>query len=250
MLKILLNLCITLNFLPASNLYERIRNKDTIIVATEGTYPPFSYRNEQGQLTGYDVEVARAVAKEMGVKIVFYEMSSNVMLKKLHSGHVDLIANQLEITSNNRYTYFDESTPYTYFHTVIVGRRDQDTIHNLDKIQGLRAAQSRIDYAGLALTHYAHIIPAENTEKALLLIRDRRADITFSTSLSASEYMSKYSGVFRILWESEDERHTGFVLNKFNDVALSCINRALENLRLEGMLRKLSLRFFGENAMH
>ncbi|BEG56329.1 Putative polar amino acid transport system substrate-binding protein YckK [Helicobacter sp. NHP21005] len=195
------------------------------------------------------MEVARAVAKEMGVKIVFYEMPSSAMLGKLRTGHVDLIANQLELANDQRHADFDESSPYTYFHTVIVGRTDENNIHNLARIQGLRAAQSPVD-ASLALAHYARIIPAKDTEEALLFVKDKRADIAFSSSLSASEYMKKYGGALRLLWESQGERHTGFVLNKFNNAALFYINHALENLRLEGTLRKLSLRFFKENATH
>ncbi|CRF45506.1 hypothetical protein HHE014_04690 [Helicobacter heilmannii] len=86
----------------------------------------------------------------MGVKIVFYEMPSSAMLGKLRTGHVDLIANQLELANDQRHADFDESSPYTYFHTVIVGRTDENNIHNLARIQGLRAAQSRVDYISLA----------------------------------------------------------------------------------------------------
>ncbi|BDQ26342.1 hypothetical protein ASB1_00180 [Helicobacter heilmannii] len=74
------------------------------------------------------MEVARAVAKEMGVKIVFYEMPSSIMLSKLRTEHVDLISNQLELSSHHRRIDFDESNPYTYFHTVIVGRTDESNI--------------------------------------------------------------------------------------------------------------------------
>ncbi|WP_158655055.1 hypothetical protein [Helicobacter heilmannii] len=50
------------------------------------------------------------------------------------------------------------------------------------------------------------------------------------------------------MWESEDEWRMGFVLSNYNNSALIYINHALENLRLEGTLKKLSLRFFDKNA--
>ena len=62
---------------PAANLQgsliERINNKGTITVGTEGTYAPFSYHDKDGKLTGYDVEVTRAVADKLGIKVEFKE---------------------------------------------------------------------------------------------------------------------------------------------------------------------------------
>ena len=46
----------------SGSLIERINNKGTITVGTEGTYAPFTYHDKNGKLTGYDVEVTRAVA--------------------------------------------------------------------------------------------------------------------------------------------------------------------------------------------
>lgn len=52
----------------SGSLIERINNKGTITVGTEGTYAPFTYHDKDGKLTGYDVEVTRAVADKLGVK--------------------------------------------------------------------------------------------------------------------------------------------------------------------------------------
>ncbi|MGP4847906.1 transporter substrate-binding domain-containing protein, partial [Marinobacter sp. 1Y8] len=56
-----------------SDLLQRINNGGTINVGTEGTYPPFTYHDESGKLTGYDVEVTRAVADKLGVDVEFKE---------------------------------------------------------------------------------------------------------------------------------------------------------------------------------
>ena len=51
----------------AESLLERIQNHGTIIVGTDGAYPPFNYHDESGKLTGYDIEVTRAIADKLGV---------------------------------------------------------------------------------------------------------------------------------------------------------------------------------------
>ena len=51
-----------------------VKSKGEIVIATEGTYKPFSFHAEgAGDLTGYDVEIARAVADKLGVKANFHE---------------------------------------------------------------------------------------------------------------------------------------------------------------------------------
>lgn len=51
------------------SLADRIANKGTIVVGTEGTYAPFTFRNDKGELTGYDVDVMNEVGKRLGVKV-------------------------------------------------------------------------------------------------------------------------------------------------------------------------------------
>lgn len=48
------------------NLYKKIQDKGEILIGTEGTYPPFTFHNKEGKLTGFDVEIAREVADRIG----------------------------------------------------------------------------------------------------------------------------------------------------------------------------------------
>ena len=82
-----------------SDLLQRINNGGTINVGTEGTYPPFTYHDESGKLTGYDVEVTRAVADKLGVDVEFKETQWDAMLAGLDSKRFDMVANQVALTT-------------------------------------------------------------------------------------------------------------------------------------------------------
>ena len=56
-----------------SNKADRLQSAGVLRVGTEGTYAPFSYHDDSGELVGYDVDVARAVADKLGVKAEFVE---------------------------------------------------------------------------------------------------------------------------------------------------------------------------------
>ena len=74
----------------SGSLIERINNKGTITVGTEGTYAPFTYHDKDGKLTGYDVEVTRAVADKLGVKVEFKETQWDSMMAGLKAGRFDV----------------------------------------------------------------------------------------------------------------------------------------------------------------
>ena len=57
----------------ATNSLEEIKSSGVLQVGTEGTYAPFTFHDETGKLTGFDVEIAEEVAKRLGVKAEFIE---------------------------------------------------------------------------------------------------------------------------------------------------------------------------------
>ena len=92
----------------------------TIVVATEGTYAPFSYHaTANGPLTGYDVDVIKAVAAKAGLKIQFKETTWDTIFAGLEAKRFDVIANQVTITDARKAKY-QFSVPYTVDREVVV----------------------------------------------------------------------------------------------------------------------------------
>src|SRR6185436_20863041 len=82
-------------------------------VGTEGVYSPFSYHDPAtGQLVGYDVDVARAVADKLGVKVEFVETPWDSIFAALEANRFDMVANEVTITPE-RTAKYDLSNPYS-----------------------------------------------------------------------------------------------------------------------------------------
>lgn len=79
-------------------------------VGTEGTYSPFSFRDENDKLTGYDVDVAKAVAKKIDYKVKFVEAPWDSMLAAFDAKKTDVVFNQVAITPERKEKYLF-STP-------------------------------------------------------------------------------------------------------------------------------------------
>ncbi|WRN74787.1 transporter substrate-binding domain-containing protein [Staphylococcus aureus] len=76
---------------------EASKDSKTINVGTEGTYAPFSFHDKDGKLTGYDIDVIKAVAKAEGLKLKFNETSWDSDVCRFRRRRFDVIANQVGI---------------------------------------------------------------------------------------------------------------------------------------------------------
>ena len=73
-----------------------IQEKGVLVVGTEGTYSPNSYHDEEGNLVGFDVEVAKAIGEHLGVEVEFFEAEWDSLFAAMDSGRVDTVINEVE----------------------------------------------------------------------------------------------------------------------------------------------------------
>lgn len=170
------------------SLLARIDNKGTVTVGTEGTYAPFTYHDESGKLTGYDVEVTRAVADKLGVKVDFKETQWDAMLAGLKAGRFDIVANQVSLTTPERRATFDKSADYSYSGPMALTRQDDQRIKTLADVKGLSSAQSlSSNYGEMAEKAGAKIVPVDGMAQALALAiccATRKSSVMVTTEAS------------------------------------------------------------------
>ena len=106
-----------------TDLLDKIQEAGVIVVGTEGTYSPNSYHDENGDLVGFDVDVARGVADHLGVDIQFVEAEWDSLFASMDSGRVDIVVNEVEY-SDERAVKYDFSEPYTYVHGALLVAED------------------------------------------------------------------------------------------------------------------------------
>jgi ABC-type amino acid transport/signal transduction systems, periplasmic component/domain len=91
---------------------QKIKDAGVINVGLEGTYPPFSFVDADGKLTGFEVEFSEALAKELGVKVKLQPTKWDGILAALESKRLDAVINQVTISEERKKKY-DFSEPYT-----------------------------------------------------------------------------------------------------------------------------------------
>ncbi|QDQ26297.1 transporter substrate-binding domain-containing protein [Chitinimonas arctica] len=108
----------------AADLLDTVKARGTLKIAVEGTYPPFNFKNEKGQLDGFDVEIAQALATKLNLKPEFITSEWSGILAGLQTGKFDIIVNQVSATDKRRET-FDFTQPYTLSSAQLIVRKDE-----------------------------------------------------------------------------------------------------------------------------
>jgi cystine transport system substrate-binding protein len=123
----------------AADLLDTVKSRGTLRIAVEGTYPPFNFKDKQtGELTGFDVDVAKLIASKLGVKPEFITTEWSGILAGLSAGKYDVVVNQVGVTPQRQQT-FDFSDPYTISSAqLIVNKNDKRTFASLDDLKGKR----------------------------------------------------------------------------------------------------------------
>ncbi|MBH0085668.1 amino acid ABC transporter substrate-binding protein [Psychrobacter sp. SCQQ22] len=232
-----------------SDLLQRINNGGTINVGTEGTYPPFTYHDESGKLTGYDVEVTRAVAEKLGVEVDFKETQWDAMLAGLDSKRFDMVANQVSLTTPERLAKYDKASPYSWSGAVVLAPTDDDRYSSWEGLKGLRTAQSlSSNYGELAERYEAEIVPVDGMAQAIQLVKQDRADFTMNDNLAVLDYLKKFPDAkleIKLTAPASEQTGSGLVLIKGDDEVVAKLDEAMAALAAEGTLTKLSEEFFG-----
>ncbi len=216
-------------------------------VATEGTYSPFSFHDSKSnKLTGYDVEVAEAVGKQLGMKVEFSETQFDAIFAGLEAKRYDVIANQIGVNPERQKKYLF-STPYTYSDGVVITRADDNSISSLADVKGKTSAQSTTsNFAETATQAGAKIEAVEGFTQAITLLKQKRVDVTINDSLAFLEYQKTTGDKdVKVAAEVGDKSESALAFRKDETDLQTQVDGALKQLKDDGTLAKLSEKYFG-----
>jgi L-cystine transport system substrate-binding protein len=221
---------------------------DTLRVGTEGTYSPFSFQGTDGNLTGYDVDVARAVGAKLGKKVEFVQTPWDAIFAGLAAKRFDLVANQVTINDERKAKY-DMSDPYTVSEGVIVTRADNTDITSLANLKGKTTAQSATsNWATVAKGAGANVEAVEGFVQAVQLLKDGRVDATVNDTLAVAEYQKvRGDNAVKVAGTTGDTSRQGFAARKDSGL-IADVNKALGELRADGTLKTISAKYFGSDV--
>ncbi|HSN65498.1 MAG TPA: amino acid ABC transporter substrate-binding protein [Fusibacter sp.] len=228
---------------------EVIKENGVIRIGTEGTYAPFTFYNDKNELTGFDVEIAREVAKRIGVEAEFIETKWDGMFAGLDSKRFDFVANQVTIKAD-RIEKYDFSTPYIKTRAVLVVHENNDEIKTFEDLKGKKSGQSLTsNLAELATSYGAEIVQIDGFNQAIDLLLSERIDATINDRLSFLDFkVARPDAAIKVVAEEATSSEAAFLFNKGNEELVAAVNKALEDMKSDGTYLEISERWFGDDV--
>ena len=234
----------------SDDLLETIQERGTIIVGLEGDWAPWSYVDENDELTGYDVEVAKAIADKLGVEIQIVPGEWDGLFAGMDAGRYDMVVNGVEVTEE-RADKYDFSTPYAYIRTALIVKGDNDSIKTFEDLKGKKTANSIAStYMNLAESYGATCYGVSTLDETLTMVLQGRVDATLNAIVSFTDYMAQHpDSNLKVVATTEEASNVAIPIRKGDETASlrEAVNKAIDELREDGTLSELSTRFFGED---
>jgi ABC-type amino acid transport substrate-binding protein len=238
--------------MPAWADLPEAKARGKLIVATSGNLPPATFVNDQNELDGYDISIARAVEKKLGFPIQFERIDSKGMLPGLQTGRFDAVVSNINVLEERK-PVFDFSVPYSRSAVIAVTRPQLKEIQSFKDLKGRTVG---------AITGGADgEIPARQISDQLGAFKEfkgypgfselfqdlaiGRIDAAITPEHAAADFNRQKPGVVRLTTEPFQVRYIAIAMQKNSPELKKVIDETILELRRNGTLDQWAEKYFG-----
>jgi cystine transport system substrate-binding protein len=238
---------VTLNAF-AADLLDTVKTRGTLRVAMEGNYPPFNFKDQKsGELSGFEVDVAKLLAAKLGVKPEFTTTEWSGILAGLGAGKYDVILNQVGITEARQKT-FDFSQPYTLSSAQLIVRKDEKrSFPTLESLKGYKLGLGQ----GTNFEQKAKAVPGIDVKtypgspEYLADLASGRIDAALNDRLLVGYLLKSSNLPLKAGATFGDIDKIGIPFQKGNPKFEAALNKALDEILKDGSFKQVSFKWFG-----
>ncbi|XIF20247.1 MAG: transporter substrate-binding domain-containing protein [Acetilactobacillus jinshanensis] len=221
-----------------------------LTIGMEAMLPPYSYRSNGGQVKGFDVDLSRAISKQMHVKTNVKTTKWDGLIAGLGSHRFDGVIDNITRTPQ-RAKSFNFSKPYAYSPYMLMVNK-KNSINNIHEIKGKKFMEGvGTDNQFVARKWGAHTRPATSFAEIMLAVKEGRVQGTIDSVQAWKAYAktnsTKNLKAYPIPESTQAPAKISVLFNKKDPALQKRINQILVKLRKNGTLKKLSEKYFHTN---
>lgn len=222
---------------------------ETLVVATNCTYPPMEFLNDKKVPNGYSIAYATEVLKRAGYEMELRDVAWDGIFAGLAAGNYDILASSTTITPE-RQQAFDFTIPYYGAVQAVVMPKGKK-INSLADLKGLTVG-SQIGITGVLVLQEANVgAKIREYDDIGLAFEDLaagRVDAVICDDPVAKYYANKradFAGKFNVAYLHKDPEYYGFCLRKGDTELLERLNKAIASMQADGTENKLKVEWMG-----
>lgn len=221
---------------------------EPIRVAIDPTFPPMEFMQDN-QRTGFDVDLADALAKKMGRPLAYTDMDFKAMVPSVLAGRQDIVLSAIYIT-DERKKVVDFTDAYFTAGLVVMVKNGEQSIKSPKDLAGKRVAvQVGTKSVKVMNDEYptAKLVEVEKNEEMFNSLEAGRADAVVTGKPAALLY-SKTRGTTQVLSEPLTREDYGIAVSKRQPELRQQLNDALKAVKADGTYDALLKKWFGTTA--
>ncbi|WP_297518901.1 basic amino acid ABC transporter substrate-binding protein [Thermococcus sp.] len=221
-----------------------------LVVGTSADFPPFEYKNaSNGQITGFDIDLIKLVAKKMGYdRVEIKDMDFDSLIPALQAGKVDVVIAGMTITPE-REKVVDFSIPYWEADQAVLVRKGSGI--KVSSVEDLKGKKIGVEKGTTGAIYVKKHLGNSSTIKeyptyvaAIEALLNGQVDAVVLDSPVAEMFSKKYNSV-EIVYTIKTGEHYGIAVKKGNKKLLDGINKALKEIMNSPEWNKLVEKYFG-----
>jgi polar amino acid transport system substrate-binding protein len=224
------------------------------VVGLDDNFPPMGFRDDKGEIVGFDIDLAKEAAKRMGMTVEFKPVEWDGVIMSLKNKDIDVIWNGLTVT-DKRKEQINFTKTYLQNKQIIVVKEGSKFAKKADlagKVVGIQMGSSSEE----ALNRDSALVKslkdvrkfADNTQ-ALLDLKNGGIDAVIVDEIVGRYYIAKKPGEYKVLEEDLGKEDYGVGVRKEDKEFLEKLDKALDEMKKDGTADKISEKWFGKGIV-
>lgn len=227
---------------------DRVKKAGQLVIGIDNTYPPMEFKDKtDGTNKGFDIDMANAIGKKLGVKVKFVPNAWDGIFLALKSKKFDLVQSSVSVTPD-REKQFLFTDPYIYGGNAIFVKADNTTVKSdkdfPGKILGCQAGTTAQDVLS-KLSGIKEVKKYEAMTDAFLDLENGRTAAVVTDPMVGDYYNVTAPGKFKKLKSSLSKEPIAVCFRKQDKALRDAYNKAMKELKADGTLSSISKKWFG-----
>lgn len=225
-----------------------------IVVGLDDNFPPMGFRDEQNNLTGFDIDMATEAAKHLGVEVEFKPIDWNAKEAELNGKRVDVLWNGLTITEKRKEN-IAFTKPYLENRQIIIVTANSPVKTKADmagKVVGLQegsTAFEAVEKDPATMKSFKELKKYGDNVTALMDLSAGRLDALVVDEIVGRYYTAKKPGEYVILEDNFGTEEYGVGVRKDDQELLTKLDKAMDDMKQDGTAAKISTKWFGKDIV-